>query len=816
MQNLYVAVILPVAIPKTYTYAVPQSCVAQVQVGVRVEVQFGKSKLYAGLVASVTTEMPQGYEVKPIVSVIDSQPIVTAQQLELWHWIAEYYLCTLGEVMNAALPNAFRLSSETKVVLNPAYAHDLGQLSDKEYLVAEALSIQNELSIEQIQDILNQKTVYPLLQKMLERGILFLQEELKTKYQPKTISCVRLQEPYLSTPEKRREAFELLTRSVKQTNAMLAYFQLEKTQSFVRKQEICDVAKVDAATVVALEKKGIFTIYAREVSRLGTYEDELNWQPAFTNSQLEAYQSVQQIFKKQNTVLLHGVTGSGKTNLYIRLIEETLEKGGQVLYLLPEIALTTQITQRLQKIFGNKIAVYHSRLSNNERVELWKDTLAGKPLLLGARSALFLPFSNLQLIVVDEEHDPSFKQDDPAPRYHARDAAIYLAQKFGAKVLLGSATPSLESYQNAMLGKYGLVTLSERFANLPMPEIILADMKEEQKQRKLQSHFTTLLLSEITAALERKEQIILFQNRRGYSPVLQCTACGWNSECVHCDVSLTYHKFSNNLRCHYCGYQTNVAQECPACRARHLTMKGFGTEKIEDELQIYFPDAKIKRMDLDTVRSKNAHATIINDFEEKRIDILVGTQMVTKGLDFDNVGLVGILSADQLLQFPDFRAGERAFQLMVQASGRAGRKNKRGKVVIQTFNLAHPVVQETVRADFQHLFHRELSERQTFAYPPFFRLISLTVKHKDPQVASHAAQAVANLLRRTLGKRVIGPAEPSISRIRDQYLFDIMIKMERKTTTIAAAKKLIADAQLLLQQEKKFSQVRMRIDVDPY
>ena len=816
MQELFVAVILPVAIPKTYTYAVPKECASQIQVGVRVEVQFGKNKLYAGLVAAVTTESPQGYAVKPLISVIDKQPIVTEQQLTLWQWIADYYVCTLGEVMNAALPNAFRLSSETKVQLNPAYEHDFQHLTDKEYLVAEALSIQSELSIDQIQGILNQKTVYPLLQKMLESGILFLKEELKTKYQPKTIACVRFQEPYLSQPEKRRAAFDLLAKSVKQTNALLAYIQLEKQQSFVRKQEICDSAKVDAATVQALEKKGILSIYAREISRLGTYQDDLNLLPALTATQKNAFDEIETLFQKQNTVLLHGVTGSGKTNIYVRLMEETIKKGGQILYLLPEIALTTQIIQRLQKIFGNQIAVYHSRLSNNERVELWKNTLHGASILLGARSALFLPFKNLQLIIVDEEHDPSFKQDDPSPRYHARDAAIYLAQKFGAKVLLGSATPSLESYQNAVTGKYGLVGLAERYANMPMPEIILADMKQEQKDRKMMSHFTTILIDEMRATLERKEQIILFQNRRGYAPALRCTACGWNSECAHCDVSLTYHKHSNNMRCHYCGYQTKVTEECPACQSRHLTLKGFGTEKIEDELVIFFPDAKIARMDFDTVKAKNAHATLINDFEEKRTDILVGTQMVTKGLDFENVGLVGILSADQLWQFPDFRAGERAFQLMVQASGRAGRKNKRGKVVIQTFSMSHPVIKETINTDFLHLFRREISERQTFQYPPFFRLIALTVKHKDPQVAAHAAQAVAALLRRTLGKRVVGPAEPSIPRVRDQYLFDILIKMERKTDVIASAKNLIGDAQLLLQQEKKFSQVRLRIDVDPY
>ncbi|HQU60552.1 MAG TPA: primosomal protein N', partial [Saprospiraceae bacterium] len=487
------------------------------------------------------------------------------------------------------------------------------------------------------------------------------------------------------------EAFELCSRSTRQVEALMAYVQLSRKLEFVRRQDIYQAANVDATVLNALAKKEIFELYDREVSRLGGYEEETVDADHLSEQQLQAISETKDQFKNKNVLLLHGVTGSGKTRIYIELIQEAINRGEQVLYLLPEIALTTQIISRLEKVFGNQIAVYHSRLNNNERVELWNSVLKGKPVVLGARSALFLPFRKLGLIVVDEEHDSSYKQYEPNPRYNARDAAIYLAQLHGAKTLLGTATPSLESYFNAKSKKYGLVAMSERFGGLEMPQIVVADAKQELKERKLQSHFTTALLDELKATLERGEQAILFQNRRGYAPTYRCTTCDWHSECIHCDVSLTYHKFHNNLKCHYCGYTTKLPDACPACGSKTLTLKGFGTEKIEDELKIYLPNAKIGRMDLDTVRGKNAHAKIINDFEEGRIDILVGTQMVTKGLDFERVGVVGVLSADQLLQFPDFRAGERAFQLMLQVSGRAGRKHRQGKVVIQAFNTTHPV-----------------------------------------------------------------------------------------------------------------------------
>ncbi|MCB0555400.1 MAG: primosomal protein N', partial [Phaeodactylibacter sp.] len=746
----------------------------------------------------------------------DEEPIINPVQLQLWQWIADYYLCTLGEVMHAALPANLKLASETLITLSPLFDEDYAGLDDKEYLIAEALSIQHEISIGDVRDILQQKTVYPLIRRMLEKRIVYLKEDLKEKYSPKTVASVRLQEPYLSKPELLEEAFELCSRSTRQVEALMAYVQLSRKLEFVRRQDIYQAANVDATVLNALAKKEIFELYDREVSRLDGYEEETVDADHLSEQQLQAISETKDQFKNKNVLLLHGVTGSGKTRIYIELIQEAINRGEQVLYLLPEIALTTQIISRLEKVFGNQIAVYHSRLNNNERVELWNSVLKGKPVVLGARSALFLPFRKLGLIVVDEEHDSSYKQYEPNPRYNARDAAIYLAQLHGAKTLLGTATPSLESYFNAKSKKYGLVAMSERFGGLEMPQIVVADAKQELKERKLQSHFTTALLDELKATLERGEQAILFQNRRGYAPTYRCTTCDWHSECIHCDVSLTYHKFHNNLKCHYCGYTTKLPDACPACGSKTLTLKGFGTEKIEDELKIYLPNAKIGRMDLDTVRGKNAHAKIINDFEEGRIDILVGTQMVTKGLDFERVGVVGVLSADQLLQFPDFRAGERAFQLMLQVSGRAGRKHRQGKVVIQAFNTTHPVIGEVLSHDYPRFFTREMMERQQFKYPPYYRLIRITLRHKTPKVLNDAGLLFEKALKSRLGEWAMGPAVPYVSRVRGYYLLDFMIKTERDARKIRYAKETVLAAIEALYAASGFSGVRVGVDVDPY
>ncbi|MBE2209583.1 MAG: primosomal protein N' [Saprospiraceae bacterium] len=822
IQPTYATVILPLALPKPFTYEVPAELRERVQFGVRVEVQFGRTtaagqggKLYSALVIEVHQRAPEAYQPKPVLDVLDDEPLIHSAQVQLWQWMARYYCCTLGEVMHAALPSHLKLSGETRLSLHPLHSGDLSGLSDREYLVAEALTIQESITIEDVRDILERKTVYPVIKSLLEKKIVLLQEDLQEKFKPKTVICVELAEPYASDPTKLSQAFELTSRSSKQTTALMAFIQLSKQQSFVLRQEVCELADVENPSVKAIADKGIFRLYEREVSRLGSYEEDTIDADALSPQQEKALGEIRGHFEQKNTVLLHGVTGSGKTKIYMELMSEVIARGGQALYLLPEIALTTQLTARLQRYLGDQLAVYHSKLNNNERVELWNAVLAGKPVVMGARSALLLPFNRLELIIVDEEHDPSFKQNDPAPRYNGRDSAIYLAQLHGAKVLLGTATPSVESYHNALSGKYGLVEMTERFGGVQMPEIVLADARQEMKQRQMQSHFTTQLLNELKAAIERGEQAILFQNRRGYAPTYRCFSCGWHSECIHCDVSLTYHKFSHLLKCHYCGYQSKLPPECPACGNRQLTLYGFGTEKIEDELKIYLPDARIARLDLDTARTRNAHAAIINDFEERRFDILVGTQMVTKGLDFENVGIVGVLSADQLLQFPDFRSAERGFQLMVQVAGRAGRKNKRGKVIIQAMNTAHPVLQEVIANDYKGFFQREIAERRAFRYPPFTRLIRITLKHKAPEVLNAGAEIFTKALHQSLGDWVTGPAAPYISRVRGLYLLDYLIKMERDPRKMEFAKSSIDTATHILQSTEGFSGVRVVVDVDP-
>ncbi len=814
-RQTYATVILPIAVPKAYTYIVPADMIPKLEVGKRVEVQFGKSKLYAALVADIHSRPPEAYRPKPILHIIDEQPVVLPWQIRLWQWMASYYACTIGEVMNAALPTGLKLVSETKIVLGPMYDPNYQGLSDKAFMIAEALSIQEELSIEQVRKILGQKTVYPLVNKLLDLKIIYLKEELQQKYKPKKVICLRLQEPYASYTELLEEAFERIEKSERQTEALLAFIQLSKKRTHIRRQEVCKTAQVDSSVIKALVKKEILEAYEKQISRISGYEDELLDVHDLTSQQKAAISDIEEKLNEKQVCLLHGVTGSGKTRVYIELMQKALDKGEQVLYLLPEIALSTQIIHRLQKVFGDNVCVYHSRLNNHERVEMWRKVLAGQGIVLGVRSSLFLPFRKLSLVIIDEEHDTSFKQYEPAPRYNARDAAIYLARLQGAKTLLGTATPSVESFYNAQSGKYGLVSMPERIGGLQLPEVLIVDTKEEMKKKTMQSLFSSVLLDELTAALDRNEQAILFQNRRGYAPTLRCNSCAWHSECIHCDVSLTLHKHDQSLRCHYCSYQTIIPDKCPACGDTALSIKGFGTEKIEDELKIYLPDARIGRMDFDTVRGKHAHARIVNDFEERRLDVLVGTQMVTKGFDFDNVGLVGVLSADHLLQFPDFRSSERAFQMMTQVSGRAGRKHKRGKVIIQAFNTAHPVLDEVLDYQYSAFFKRELEERQRFSYPPFVRLIKVQLKHKKPYLLNDAVDVYAKMIKPKLGKRVIGPAIPVIPRIRTYYLTDMLIKVEKDARALAFVKELLLEAGNRLRQMKGFSTVRIVMDVDP-
>ncbi len=814
---LYADIILPLALPnRSYTYAIPEGASALVQPGVRVEVQFGRSKLYSGLVERVHDQKPD-YPLKPIISVLDEVNLVNSQQLGFWDWLSDYYCCTLGEVMAAALPGQLRLSSETRIVLNEAFGDDFNGFDTDEYLIGEALLIQQEITVEDARKILNKKTVFPVIQRLLNKGLLFLREDLQEKYRPKKISAVRLAEPYRSQPGQLREVMGELEKKERQLELLMAYLALEKRQPYVSKQELLTKADVTESSLNTLIKKGIFEKYERDVSRMSRYEDEIVESDALSEQQQRAIREIQAVFteKEQNVALLYGVTGSGKTQVYIELIREVLQQGGQVLYLLPEIALTAQITHRLQKVFGADLAVYHSKINHNERVEVWKSAAAGKPLTLAARSGLFLPFKDLRLIIVDEEHDASFKQYDPAPRYHARDAAIFLANIYKAKTLLGTATPSIESWHNALTGKYGLVEMHERYGGIQLPEIQMVDLREAARSKQMHSIFSPLLLEKIKTAITAGEQAILFQNRRGYAPMLECQVCSWTAQCKHCDVSLTYHKHSNRLRCHYCGYVQEVAQICPACGSGKITLRGFGTEKIEDEIKIFLPEARIGRMDMDTAGSKGNLAALLSDFEEGRIDLLVGTQMVTKGLDFDNVALVGVLGADQLIKFPDFRSGERAFQLLTQVAGRAGRKLKRGQVLIQAWEPTHPVLRDVLANAFRAFAKRELDERQAFKYPPYYRLIHLTVKHKDPRVVHQAAAELAKILRGRLGERVLGPVQPHTARLRTYYLQDIMLKLEKSAPLLANTKTFIKNTIELLLAKEGFRQLIVAIDVDP-
>jgi primosomal protein N' (replication factor Y) (superfamily II helicase) len=809
-------VILPLALPNsTYTYSVPDELFPLLQTGMRVEVQL-KNKQYSGLIARIHHNKPE-YKLKPILAILDEIVVVSPQQLQLWEWMADYYCCTLGEVMAAALPGHLKLTSETQLIRNTAFGDDFSELNADEYLLAEAILLQPFITISDARKILNKQAVLPVIQRLMHRGVLFLREDLQEKYKPRVVKAVRYAEPYASDTDQLRAIFDDLVKSPAQEKLLVALMQLQRNRPFVSTRELLRSAEVSGSPLSNLVQRGILEIYQREVSRSGDYQNELVLTGQLSDQQRTALSAVNAHFNSgTSTVLLHGITGSGKTQLYIELIRETLLQGGQVLYLLPEIALTTQIVGRLQRVFGGDIATYHSKINYNERVEIWRDAALGKPIILGARSGLFLPFQRLQLIIVDEEHDPSFKQHDPAPRYHARDTAIYLAGLYGAKVLLGTATPSVESYHNTLSGKYGLVELTERFGGAQLPEIAVVDLGEQHKTRQMHSLFSAPLLEHLKLALSKGEQAILFQNRRGYAPILECQTCGWTQMCRHCDVSLTYHKHYNRLRCHYCGFQAEVPETCPACGSGKLVMMGFGTEKIEDELRIFLPDARIGRMDMDTAGTKNGLTALLNDFDERELDILVGTQMVTKGLDFENVALVGVLAADQLIRFPDFRASERAYQLMTQVAGRAGRKKSQGKVLIQAYATQHPVILEAQKSDFQSFINRELIERQTFRYPPFTRLIHLHIEHKDEKTAATAAAYMATNLRIKLGpERVLGPVLPPIPRLRNFYGQNIMLKLEKSAPVIQGAKQLIKLVQEQLLGRQGWGQVKISIDVDP-
>jgi primosomal protein N' (replication factor Y) (superfamily II helicase) len=830
MTTLFADVIVPLSVPNFYTYRIPLDLNDYVKAGQRVVVQFGKNKLYTAIIRKVHETPPKAYQAKYIEHLLDAEPVVNEKQLKLWEWISSYYMCNIGDVMAAALPGAMKVSSETRILLNPGFdKEDWKILTDKEFLIAEALEMQNLLSVQDLCNILDQKNVYPVIKGMIDKRAIVVEEEVKEKFKPKIESFVKLN-PFYQQNENLKECFEQLEKKApKQLDVLMSYINISKALSAkpqeVKRTELIKTLEGGESSLSTLVKKGILEIYEQETGRLGSFFSSSETKDNRLNEdQQRALDEVKGHFAEKDVVLLHGITSSGKTEVYIKLIKDAVSQGKQVLYLLPEIALTTQIVTRLKKYFGNKVGVYHSKYNEQERVEIWRNlvspfedkTATGErfSIILGARSSLFLPYENLGLIIVDEEHETTFKQQEPAPRYNARDASVILASLHGAKVLLGSATPSVESYFNASSGKYGLVEMKERFGGVQMPEILISDVKEATHRKIMKSHFSPMMLDGIKLALENKEQVILFQNRRGFAPFLQCNKCSWTPSCTNCDVSLTYHKAGNSLRCHYCGYNMKTIRTCSACGSHEIFTKGFGTEKIEDDLSIFLPDAKIARLDLDSTRAKNAYKQIISDFEDRKIDILVGTQMVTKGLDFDNVGLVGILNADSMLRFPDFRSSERSFHLMVQVSGRAGRKNKRGKVIIQTFDPGHPVIHQIIRNDYHGLFLNEISERKRFFYPPFYRLIELTLKHKDNDLLSEGAKHLAGLLRENFGKRILGPEAPLVARVRNLYLKKIMIKIERE----ASAPKVKETLQQLIidfNQNKDFKTIRVIVDVDP-
>jgi len=816
-KTLFVEVILPLAISKNYTYRVPFELNDAVVVGKRVVVQFGKSKLYTAVIAAITGQAPEKYEAKYLLDVLDDRPVVTERQLQFWKWLAEYYMCNDGEVMNAALPSALKLASETKIALNKGFEYDKSALHDKEFLIVEALDIQPELTVSDIAKLLGQKTVMPILKLLFEKNIINISEEVSDRYKPRKRTFITLN-PIYRDQENLKELFAILEkRAPKQADAVLAYIKLSRHQKIISKNELTEESGAGAASINSLIEKEIFIAEEKNVSRLYFEDEGLFNTFELSIQQQDVMTDIKQQYEQKEVVLLHGVTSSGKTQIYIRLIEEMIAQGKQVLYLLPEIALTTHIIERLRQYFGGNIGVYHSRFNDNERVEVWQKVLNNEyKVVLGARSSVFLPFADLGLIIVDEEHETSYKQFDPAPRYNARDAAIFLANMHGAKVLLGSATPSFESYFNARTHKYGFAELTERYGGVELPVIEVVSIAEETKKKTIQSHFTSVLMLDIQQALANKEQVILFQNRRGYAPVLLCKICAYTPKCINCDVSLTYHKHSGKLHCHYCGYKEDTPSVCPACGSTHLEYRGFGTEKIEDELSLILPETRITRMDLDTTRSRNSLQNILNDLEEKKIDILVGTQMVAKGLDFADVTVIGIINADALLKFPDYRANERSYQMLAQVSGRAGRRGKQGKVVIQTYDPNHRVIKQVIENDYHGLYFTEMEERRSFHYPPFYRIINLDIKHKNPEIVNNQAIYLANELRKNFGDRVIGPESPLVSRIRNYYIRSIMLKFEKDGISINKVKATIREVITQFQTTKLSKGSVVQADVDPY
>ncbi|HDZ06316.1 hypothetical protein LCGC14_0148410 [marine sediment metagenome] len=813
----FINVILPIPLELSFTYSITEEEAKILQPGMRVAVPFGKSKIYTGIIFSVHQNPPEAYEAKEIHEILDDYPIVNVTQLKHWEWIASYYMCTLGEVVRSALPGAFLLESETLVLRNTEYEINENELLDDEFLVFEALQHQSILKVQEVSAIVERKNVLPILQRLLEKKVIVLKEEVYEQYKPKLVRYVKLGDEH-SSDDKLEELLNSLTRAPKQSQVVLSLFQLQlKSQKPIKVTELEKSSNTSKAVIKSLVDKGILEEYFIKTDRVSYDGESDNSETKELNEYQEAaLVDIKSAFEENKVTLLKGVTSSGKTEVYVKLIEECLEKGLQALYLLPEIALTTQLISRLQEYFGERIAIYHSKYNVQERVEVWQNVLQEKPkaqLVIGARSAMYLPFSKLGLVIVDEEHESSFKQFDPAPRYHARDAAIVLGHLHKANILLGSATPSVETYHNAKTGKYGYAEITRRYGNVLMPEMELVDIKEESRKRKMKRHFSERLFLEMEATLKEGAQIILFQNRRGFAPLMECLTCGHSPQCPNCDVSLTYHQYRNQLRCHYCGHHTALPESCFACGSSELDTKGFGTEQIEKEVIALFPDAKVGRMDLDTTRGKHGYEKIITAFEQQELDILVGTQMVAKGLDFRNVNLVGVMNADSLLNFPDYRAHERTYQLLTQVSGRAGRTKKRGRVVIQTYNPYHQILKQVTNSDYEGMYKEQLYEREQFKYPPVNRIIKVTFKHKNYNVLNEAADWFSGALRSNFGGTVLGPEYPPVARIRNQYLKHIVIKVQ-KVHSLAQTKANIRRIEKSFKSVAMYRGVRVIYNVD--
>ncbi|WBL20893.1 replication restart helicase PriA [Zunongwangia sp. HRR-M8] len=813
----FVDVILPLPLDNRFTYSISNEEAFFLQEGIRVAVPFGKSKIYTGIIAEVHDRDPKVYEAKPISQILDEQPLSTQQQLKFWSWIASYYMCTEGEVMRAALPGAFILESESIVQLKKDAIIDDSELKDDEFLVVEALQNQSSLKIKEVEALLDKKTVLPVLNRLMAKDIVVLSQEIYEQYKPKRVRYIKLHENHESE-DAMHALLDELSRAHKQREVVLSYFSLKaKSTKPIKAKELLKISGTTSSVLKSLLKKNIFQEYYINEDRVGFGGEITRNHIQFNEFQEKAFGQIKASFEEKTVCLLHGVTSSGKTEIYFKLIEEVLNKGQQALYLLPEIALTTQLINRLQAYFGDKVLVYHSKYSMNERVEVYQNVLNATDdakVVIGARSAIFLPFQKLGIIVVDEEHEATFKQYDPAPRYHARDAAIVLANQFKAKTLLGSATPSLESYFNAEHDKYGFAELSRRFGNVMMPEIEIVDIKEKHRKKRMTGHFSDRLLKEIEASLAEGEQVILFQNRRGFSPILECNTCGHSPQCPNCDVSLTYHSHTNQLRCHYCGYHIAMQQRCMACHSDDVSTKGFGTEQIETELKALFPDHKIGRMDQDSTSGKYGYEKIITAFEDLEIDILVGTQMLTKGLDFRNVNLVGVMNADNLLNFPDFRAHERSFQLMLQVSGRAGRTKKRGKVLIQSYNPHHQIIQQVSTNDYTSMYKEQLQERYNYKYPPYYRLVRLSLKSRDFSKTNDAADWIAKAMQNVFKQHVLGPEFPPVARIRNEYYKNIMLKIPQNQS-LGKTKAVLNKILVSFNSIGAYRSVRVIVNVDP-